>query len=102
MKSIVILGKPYRVILAQVDGGDTKGMSDSSAQTITLYKHATPEDMLDTFLHEVLHRIHREAGIHRMVQEEEVFTGILATVLADTLTRNGLMANPFGGYYSEV
>lgn len=100
-KSVNICGKTYKVKafkdstkLDPESNRFLRGLCLPKNQEIRIHTEVEPEDMLDTFLHEIIHAIFFEMlGLSETIPEnqKEVFTSDFATVLADTLVRNLLM-----------
>ena len=103
-KTLTIYGLPYTVKtsanMAEV-GAETEpcwGTADILTKQIAIFTgngrvKVSPEQILNTLLHEIIHVVLREnTALAACLKDntEEIFTDGLAVNLADTLTRNNL------------
>lgn len=105
-RSLIIMGVRYRVeytrgmVEVDVDKRNALwGQVDFHTRTIRVFRgtaerERSPEDQLQTLMHEIVHAIlqgnHMLQGAIRKGMEEP-FVDNIATILADTLTRNRLV-----------
>lgn len=96
-KKVVIAGMTYRIEICQkpsdVDVLKRRalwGQVDYWEQRIALYKQ-DEANMRLSLLHEIVHAVLAAIGEGK-VQKNEAFVTRFSTALADTLTRNGLVA----------
>lgn len=87
-KKVRIGFSTYEIRIMDRDSGDINGICGSShaiKQVITITDQMAPQQVANTFLHEVIHAVHHMAGLmHREVPaSEEEYTN---------LTANGLCA----------
>ena len=104
LKKIVILGKPYKIIYTkcQLDTDADRaepllGQLHQNSHTIRVYAGPTfgDEEVLDTLIHEITHRLIIEIRLLRDAIGDETniesFIHTFASVLADTLIRNKMV-----------
>jgi len=96
--ALVICGKRYgiemRPWLADDNASTAFARSDHGRRVIEIHPHVSQDEslLLDCLLHEIIHVLFSQApSLRRLVVEgaEEALVGTLASLLADTLGRNG-------------
>lgn len=100
-KTLNICGKKYKVTFVaderfvDIDKENNLwGQINYAKREIRIFKGSNPEDILDTYIHEITHGIlQSNPAIQELIKEdkEEAFVGNFATQLADTLMRNKLI-----------
>ena len=107
-----IQGTEWRVYLvSRRSAGALKGLEGLCVfeeAAIFIAKELAPARRVEVFVHEVLHALNFSSGIDRVIPQalgvtaaqwdaaEETMVRLLAPVLVDTLTRNGLLSIPAG------
>jgi hypothetical protein len=87
--SVQVGAMSFRIVFddALADAGDCWGRIDYPRQIIFLDSRTQPDHLAITVLHEVLHAVHRIAGVQSDAKEEAIVTQY-APLLLDVLRRN--------------
>ena len=95
-RKIKVLGRPWTVVVKEglvLEGHPCMGLCDHSTKTIHILKGMNIEDTKETFIHEWVHAVWGELGIHEDCMQPWIEHMIVVAISKELCQQDELWAN---------